>query len=420
MSLPKVVDVRCKGSDAFELESLIEFQGTLKELSVKDYEKFKMQLCELGFSEPVSVWVNNGNNYILNGHTRIKTLKKMKTEGFIIPDKIPVSLIDAKDWKQAKKKVLALTSQYGKITNDGLYEFLSDANLDFDEISEEMRFPEIDFDKYALEFLDQEVVEDEVPEVPLEPKSKHGDIYKLGDHLLYCGDLKTLELNFQADLLVTDPPYGVSYASKNKMLNALNKGNRIQKAIENDHKTSDEMFDLWKLWFAKIKTCLKGGASYYITGPQGGDLLLLLLQSIKETGFTLKHMLIWKKNNHVLGRCDYHYKHEPIIYGWINDHKFYGGRSETSVWEINKPHKSDLHPTMKPVELYARAIKNSSKEGDLVFDAFGGSGTCLIACEHLKRKAVLTEIDPAYCDVIVERWEILTGKKSELIEQAKT
>ena len=143
---------------------------------------------------------------------------------------------------------------------------------------------------------------------------------------------------------------------------------------------------------------------------------MMMMMMIDISGWQLKHMLIWAKNNHVLGRCDYHYKHEPILFGWKKNgtHKFYGTSSNFSVWAIDKPHKSDLHPTMKPVELIERAINNSTRASELIIDFFLGSGSTLIACEKTGRICYGMEIDPHYCDVIVKRWEDFTGKKAVL------
>jgi DNA modification methylase len=224
----------------------------------------------------------------------------------------------------------------------------------------------------------------------------------------------------KADLLLTDPPYGVSYSEKNDFLNSMDKGNCIQTPIENDSKTPEDMSAFWNAVFGTIRPVMEKGAAYYTTGPQGGDLLLLLL-SLKESGFPLRHMLIWAKNNHVLGRSDYHYKHEPIIYGWVEgSHKFYGPSGETSLWEVDKPHESKLHPTMKPVELFARAIGNSSAIDQIALDPFLGSGTTLIACEQLDRICFGMEISPQYCEVICQRWEKFTGKKREKVNGVNT
>ena len=249
-------------------------------------------------------------------------------------------------------------------------------------------------DKELGKILDagKEASEDDYePPVEVETDIQRGDLFRLGRHRLLCGDATSVEDvgrlmdGKKADLLLTDPPYGVSYASKNEFLNALDKGNHVQTEIENDHKTPEEMSAFWVAAFTTVREHMRPGASYYVTGALTGDFSLFLL-ALKEGGFPLRHVLIWVKNNHVLGQSDYHYKHEPIIYGWVEGaHTFYGGPSETSLWSIDKPHKSELHPTMKPVALFAKAIKNSTKSGETVLDPFLGSGTTLIACEQLGR-----------------------------------
>lgn len=235
-----------------------------------------------------------------------------------------------------------------------------------------------------------------------------------------CGDsidleqVKTLMGGGKADMIFTDPPYGVSYTEKNEFLNRIDASQRLTNPIENDSHTPEGMNAFWEKVFGNLAEVTTDKAAYYITSPQGGDLLLLLL-AIQNTPFQLKHMLIWNKNNHVLGRCDYNYKHEPIIYGWKKKgtHIFYGGgKFKTTVWDIPKPLKSDLHPTMKPVELVANCILDCTKEGDSVIDVFGGSGTTLIAAEQLNRRCYMMELDPHYCDVIIARWEKLTGKEA--------
>ena len=222
----------------------------------------------------------------------------------------------------------------------------------------------------------------------------------------------------QADLIFTDPPYGVSYVDKNDFLNSVDNGDRLVHAIENDDRDPEEMYEFWKKAFSNLYDVSKNKMAYYITAPQGGDLLLLLLQAIRDSGFALKHQLVWNKNNHVLGRCDYNYKHEPIIYGWkLNGtHTFYGnGEMKTSVWDIPKPLASRLHPTMKPIELICNALLNSTKKGDVVLDAFGGSGSTIMACEQTERKCCMMEYETHYCSVIIERWENFTGQKAVLI-----
>jgi len=263
---------------------------------------------------------------------------------------------------------------------------------------------------------------DRAEELLKEWKVEKGQLWKLGEHRLLCGDstkaedVKRLFGKDRASIIVTDPPYGVSYAAKNEFLNAITRGKRIQTPIDGDHQTPDEMSAFWIAAFTAIREALSPGASYYVTGPQGGDLLLLLLLALRQSGFPLRHMLVWVKNNHVLGRCDYHYKHEPILYGWVDgSHKFYGDSNQFSTWEIDKPHKSDFHPTMKPVELYLRALSNSSKAGDIVAEPFCGSGTSLIACEQLGRKCRAIEISPGYVAVALQRFKDATGKVPKLL-----
>lgn len=310
---------------------------------------------------------------------------------------------------------------------------------DFDYGKLELNFEELKLEGFDLELTgfdelevkeverkvagDVEIVEDDFdPDDVTESTCQLGDVWQLGNHRLMCGDSTkeedcvSLIDNNKIDLFFTDPPYGVSYADKNAFLNAISPANRIQTPIDNDHKSIVEMKELWLKSFINALNASKKGASYYICSPQGGELMMMMMM-ILQAGWELKHTIIWVKNNHVLGRSDYNYKHEPIIYGWKESgHKFYSKGSEVSVWEIDKPHKSDLHPTMKPIELCSRAIKNSSINDENVLDLFGGSGSTLIACEQLQRNCYMMELDPHYCDVIIKRWEDFTGQKAELIE----
>lgn len=266
---------------------------------------------------------------------------------------------------------------------------------------------------------------DRAAELEAEWQTASGQLWALGEHRLLCADAtvpQSYDRLFQGEqyaLLITDPPYGVSYADKNAFLNAVGRGNRIQAPIANDHQSPAEMAQFWTAAFSCARALAAPGASYYVTGPQGGDLLLLLLSALKDAGFPLHHMLVWAKNNHVLGRCDYHYQHEPILYGWTDGagHHFYGGHSETSLWSVDKPLKSDLHPTMKPVELYARAMRNNSQAGEIVADIFAGSGTAFIAAEQLERRCRGMEIDSKYVAVILQRYLDTTGNRPVLTEE---
>jgi DNA modification methylase len=208
-------------------------------------------------------------------------------------------------------------------------------------------------------------------------------------------------------MISTDPPYGVPYADKNKFLNATDRGNRVQRPIANDHEPSEAA----ALFASALRVAIghaEKGPSCYATVP-GGGLLPRFLAAFDESGFSFKHSLVWVKQQFVIGRSDYQFQHEHILYGWLGDgaHYFTKDRSQSSVFQVDKPHSSALHPTTKPVELIAKMIANSSRPGDLVYDPFCGSGSTLVAAHQLGRVAYGCEIDPAYVAVALERLSLL-------------
>ena len=328
------------------------------------------------------------------------------------------------DWDEQTEHAanVAANKHGGSFDNEKLREIMLELdhhNFDLDLTG--FSLDELDILMAPVHKMEPQCDEDEIPE-RVEPRTKLGDIYRLGNHRVKCGDstiltqVEELMNGEKAELLWTDPPYGVSYADKNAFQNSIALGKRIQERILGDHQTPDQMNEFWFTVLSNAFAVLEEKSSYYIASPQGGDLMMMM--SIIRAGFQLKHMLIWVKNNHVLGRCDYNYKHEPMLYGWKENgtHEFYGaGRCKTSVWDFNKPTKNDLHPTMKPVELIEESILNSSGPGRQVLDLFGGSGSTLIACEKTGRKCFMMELDPHYVDVICARWEKFTGRKAELI-----
>lgn len=250
-----------------------------------------------------------------------------------------------------------------------------------------------------------------------------GQLWALGEHRLVCGDCTDAATvarvmgGERADLLLTDPPYGVSYADKNAWLNAVAFGNRIQTPIENDHGTIEETArNVWLPAFSLALECCCDTAAFYVFMPQGGDQMMMMMM-MSEAGWMPRHELIWLKNNHVLGRADYNYKHEPILYGWKRKgtHHYYGG-FQVSVIECNKPQNSDMHPTMKPLELIERLIPNNTQDGAIVYEPFAGSGTVIIACENLGRQARVIEIDAGYAATCLERWSVHTGRQPVLVD----
>jgi site-specific DNA-methyltransferase (adenine-specific) len=419
--LGNLISISCEGSDTLPFARITPFQGDLKDLSEENYNKLKREILTNGFAEPISVWKNNGHNYCLNGHQRLRVITQMvMKEGYACPP-LPINWVEAKDEAAAKRIVLALTSQYGAMTDQGLYEFMSEAGINANELIDSFNFPEIDMDKFQAEYF-KDLLPPEIDEIPEIDESKvwvkMGDEFQLGEHRLVCGDSAIYDDNAffrgtKINLLLTDPPYGVNYHHKNDMLNEFGKGNRVQREFDNDAATHDEMKSVLCGAFSRAKLNMANDASFYVFCPTG-DLLVTFLESLETVKLQYKQLLVWVKNNLVLGRMDYHHKHEGILYGWNEKHKWNGPSNEVTVWEFNKPHVSELHPTTKPVDLICKAIENSSKANDIVYDPFGGSGTTLIACEHLKRKCFMVEIDPYYCQVIIERWEKLTGKKAKV------
>jgi DNA modification methylase len=376
----------------------------------RNLQAIENSLLKFGQRKPICV---TPDSIVVAGNGTLEAAKNLGwTEIVIARTPIGWSWEQIRAFALADNRTAELAEWDDKVLADQLLEL--DANgWELEELGFENLEPNGDLNREE---------DDSLFEPPVEPITKLGDIWKLGNHLLLCGDV--LDSNAMSRifkepirLLVTDPPYGVDYSAKNKMLNALDGGNRVEKDIESDSLTMEAMYEFWKKSFTNVRKFMDAGGSYYVTGPQG-ELGLPLMQAIKDSDFLLKHQIVWVKNNHVLGRSDYHYKHEPIFYGWIKGgHKFYGGTSKFSVWNIDKPNKSGLHPTMKPVELYEEAINNSSLKGEIVADIFTGSGTMVIAAEKTGRVARCVELDPAYCDVIVKRWEELTGKTAELLKE---
>lgn len=306
------------------------------------------------------------------------------------------------------------TAELAEWDDDALAQTLAALQIEDEELAKATGFDDADIDAMLAP---DEVTEDEVPEPPVDSITKPGDLWILGEHRLLCGDstkaedVARLMQNELCKLVVTDPPYGVSYADKNAFLNAIDNGNRVQTPIKNDHLDKADAQKLWRDAFTHMGAAMDAGACVYCFMPQGGDQMMMMMM-MQGAGIEPRHELIWLKNNHVLGRTDYAYKHEPIMYAWKKGgHKFYG-EFQTSILEFARPSSSKLHPTMKPVELICKLIENSSRQRELLYEPFCGSGTTLIAAEQLGRKCYGMEISPAYCDVIVKRWETLTGKKA--------
>ena len=264
-------------------------------------------------------------------------------------------------------------------------------------------------------------------EPPEEPRTKRGQLWQLGDHRLLCGDaasaddMRKLTDGAPCDMVFTDPPYGIAIGDKNKLLDQMGgESGRCKENIANDTLTAEELAPILKAAFSNMREACCDDAVYYVTSPPGGDLGLMMMMMMMESGLRVRHVLCWMKNapTFSIGRLDYDYQHEAILYTWTKSHHNYrAGKFRSTVWEYPKPLKSRLHPTMKPVELVGNAILDGTLPGMSVLDPFGGSGTTLIACEQTGRNCRMLEIDPHYCDVIIRRWEEFTGEKAVLIDE---
>jgi DNA modification methylase len=364
-----------------------------------EYEKLRRSIEEFGYVEPV-IW-NKRTGNIVGGHQRYKVLLDM---GVSEVDCVVVDLDETKE--------KALNLALNKIQGDWDYEKLKDLlqELDTGEFDLELTgFDMGEIEDLMTQFhVPEEIIEDEVPEQPEEPITKPGDLWLLGRHKLLCGDatdpeqVSKLMENQLADMIFTDPPYNVDYqGSAGKIMN--------------DNMTDDAFYHFLLDAFKNMAQKSKEGAPIYVCHSDSEGLNFR--SAFKEAGWDLKQCIIWVKQQFVMGRQDYQWQHEPILYGWKPGaaHKWYGGRKQTTVWQIDRPMASKEHPTMKPINLCAKAIENSSKPGDIVIDFFGGSGSTLIAAEQLNRTCYMMELDPVYCDVIIKRWENITGQKAERV-----
>jgi len=327
--------------------------------------------------------VVNADMIVLGGNMRLKACKEAGLK------EIPVIFAD-------------------DLTEDQQREFIIKDNVGFGEWDWEMIANEWDSDllnEWGLDIpnFGNEVLEAEEDDFDSTPSEEAitvlGDLYEIGQHRLLCGDstqtdtFQKLMLGEMADMVVTDPPYNVAYEGKTK--DAL--------TIDNDNMGNDDFYQFLYDFYTALTTAVKKGGAIYVW--HASSEVINFGKAMVDAGWLLKQQLIWVKNTMVMGRQDYQWKHEPCLYGWLNggSHNWYSDRKQTTVIEWDKPFRNAEHPTMKPIGLFGYQIENSSKVGDIVIDAFGGSGTAMVACEQLKRKARVIEFDPKYCDVIVKR-----------------
>ena len=358
-----------------------------------EYQKLLKSITEYSLVEPL-VW-NKKTGNLVGGHQRLKVLKDL---GYV---EVEVSIVDLNIHKE-KALNIALNKIQGEWDFPKLKDLLQDLDTgEFDITLTGFDVPEIEDLMTQFHIPGEGLTDDDEILEKTENICKTGDLWELGNHKLLCGDatkkedVERLMGGEKADMVFTDPPYGVDYVGKTA--DALK--------IENDKNT-------FAFRDAILLMPLKKGSAFYCCCPSANNFMDFEV-AFRQRCFQ-SSIIVWVKNSLVLGHGDYHHKHELILYGWEKNgtHHFYGGRDQTTVWEIARPLRSDVHPIMKPVELCGRAINNSSRLDDIVLDNFGGSGSTLIACEKLGRRCYMMEISEMYCDVIIQRWQNYTGKQA--------
>ena len=411
-------------------EELIPYEKNAKIHDEHQIRNLVTSLKRFGWQQDCVI---TSDNVLVIGHGRQMAAMRIGCE-------IPVHVID--------KKAEDLTDEDIRELRIADNQTNAETGFDFELLAQDL--DGLDFDGFDFDFNlpveeeEVEIVEVEAPEPPEEPKSKVGDIYQIGDHRLICGDatdvnvISALMDGKKADLVVTDPPYNMAYEG------AGNTRDRESKRIMNDNMPENEFEQFLQDVYTSYYIAMDDGASIYVFYKELGSGVFM--RKMRDAGLTYKQELIWVKSQIVLGGSKYQSMYEPCLMGCKGKiTRWNGGRKQRSVIEDidlmgedelrdavkqmlaerddldvireKKQKVNDLHPTMKPIRLLAKLITNSSRKGDAVMDLFGGSGSTLIACEQLGRKCYMAELDPRYCDVIIERWESFTGGKAVLISE---
>lgn len=420
-----------------KISKLKPYELNARTHSEDQIEKIAKSIKEFGFINPVLI---DGNYGIIAGHGRVLAGIKLGMK------EVPCIFIEDLTDLQKRAYILAdnkLALEAGWDDEILKQEILALDKLDFDVSLTGFDIEDFDFTQEDIDFKEDDYdVESKLPEIP---KAKYGDIYQLGNHRVMCGDstnpddVDKLVEGAIMDLCVTDPPYNVNYGSINE--SGYGKERNNGDTILNDNMDDESFYHFLNAFYYEMLRILKEGGAYYIfhADSEGYNFR----KALRDAGGQVKQNLIWVKNALVLGRQDYQWKHEPCLYGWKEGagHYFINDRTQTTVFEDkadldkyskdelkelvkemledkvpttiiheDKALKNDLHPTMKPIRLIARLVKNSSKPNENVIDFFGGSGSTLVSCEQLGRNCYMMELDPRYVDVIIDRWETLTGK----------
>jgi DNA modification methylase len=410
ISAPIEMKVRCAHTEMVDIDTLVPNPLNPNEHPEEQIRLLAKILAYQGWRSPIVV--SNRSGFMTKGHGR---LLAAKYNGW---SRVPV---DRQDYESeadeyadmvADNKVAEMAATNMKRVNEDASKLPDNFDLEL------LGIP--DFEIVPTEVLDPQCDPDDMPEkVP--PRAKPGDIYKLGRHRVMCGDstmidhiLKLLD-GTQIDLVLTDPPYNVAVNDESEA--SLKARNRRKDGLKiaNDKMSEEEFREFLLTVFTNYFTVMKDGASIYVF--YADSMTIPFMTTFMEAGFHFAQNCIWAKQQFVMTRKDYHYKHEPVMYGWKKGeaHTWEADRKQSSIWEFDRPFRNELHPTMKPIDLMEYPLLNSSREGAAILDLFGGSGSTLIAAEKNNRKCFIMELDPHYTDVIVARWEKYTGNKAELV-----
>jgi site-specific DNA-methyltransferase (adenine-specific) len=403
--------------EQWPLARLRPYERNARTHSPEQVAQIAASIQEFGFTNPILVGEDDG---IIAGHGRLAAAMDLGLT------EVPVIVLGHLTAEQRRAYVLADN------------QLALNAGWDMELLATELQELQLaEFDLSLLGWSDEELADllpgveqldpegmgdgDAVPEPPAEPVTKPGDVWLLGNHRVMCGDstvitdVERLMDGGLADLLLTDPPYNVALGMDETPEEAKKRNRRTDGlTIQNDKMSDDDFRQFLRDVYSAADAVIKPGGVFYIwhADSEGYNFR----GAARDVGWQVRQCLVWNNNSLVMGRQDYHWKHEPCLYGWKEGAGHYWGsdRSQTTVLDFNRPSRNGEHPTMKPVELFQYQLENSTKRGDLVLDLFGGSGTTAIAAEQTSRQARLMELDPRYCDVIVKRWQEFTGKTATL------
>jgi DNA modification methylase len=415
------IKIFCTASGTLDISEMEPFQGKFKSLSKQNYQRLRNTLLNEGIAAAITIWKHRAKNFMLDGHQRREALTRMRAEGIEIPP-IPVNFTECENETDARRKVLALASTYGEVSAEYLQEFSKLAAMDLSDLKDSFNFPDLDLDglirSVGASAMSTGRQDDSFVAKPKNSITKIGDIWKLEGHRLLCGDstkeseVKKVMNGKKALVMNTDPPYGINHVANSKT-----KGQ--SQGFENI--TGDELDgkELQKFLEDTIRAAvphLVDNAAFYLWHPmltQG-----TFFAAAAAADILIHRQIIWAKPSLVFGRGDYHWQHELCFYGWRTGQRppFLGPRNQTTLWQAGRENDK-VHPTQKPVKLFEIPIMNHTKKGEIIYEPFAGSGSQFIAAERTERLCFGIELDPGYCDVVVNRWEQETGKKAERIKK---